>query len=47
MLAVGLTSRYSDISYLYYNIVGCAVVIVVGYAISLTSPGGLAEATET
>jgi len=38
MAAVGLTSQYSEISYLYYNIVGCAVVVVVGYLISLTSP---------
>jgi Na+/proline symporter len=38
MVAVGLTSQYSEISYLYYNIVGCAVVVIVGYLISLTSP---------
>ena len=36
MLAVAVTSRVSNISYLYYNIVGCAVVVVVGYLISLT-----------
>jgi len=38
MVAVGLTSQYSEISYLYYNIVGCGVVVIVGYLISLTSP---------
>ena len=37
MIAVGLTSRLSNISYLYYNIVGCVVVVLVGYLISLTS----------
>ena len=36
MLAVAVTSRVSNISFLYYNIVGCAVVVVVGYLISLT-----------
>jgi len=38
MAAVYLTSEYSEISYLYYNIVGCVVVVAVGYVISLTSP---------
>jgi Na+/proline symporter len=38
MAAVYLTSEYSEISYLYYNIVGCAVVVAVGYVMSLTSP---------
>ncbi|MGH9460819.1 MAG: sodium:solute symporter [Vicinamibacteria bacterium] len=38
MAAVYLTSEYSEISYLYYNIVGCVVVVAVGYLISLTSP---------
>ncbi len=38
MVAVYLTSTNSEISYLYYNIVGCGVVFVVGYLISLTSP---------
>ena len=37
MVAVYLTSTNSEISYLYYNIVGCGVVVVVGYLISLTS----------
>ncbi|HEX9726313.1 MAG TPA: sodium:solute symporter [Vicinamibacteria bacterium] len=38
MAAVYLTSEYSEISYLYYNIVGCVVVVIVGYLISLSSP---------
>jgi Na+/proline symporter len=37
MAAVYLTSEYSEISYLYYNIVGCVVVVIVGYSISLAS----------
>lgn len=37
MAAVAVTSEYSSISYLYYNIVGCVVVVIVGYLISLTS----------
>ncbi len=37
MVAVYLTSKNSEISYLYYNIVGCGVVVIVGYLISLTS----------
>ena len=37
MVAVYLTSMNSEISYLYYNIVGCGVVVIVGYLISLTS----------
>jgi Na+/proline symporter len=36
--AVLLTAQVTDISYLYYNIVGCAVAVAVGYAISLTTP---------
>ena len=35
--AVLATAQMSDISYLYYNIVGCVVAVVVGYAISLTT----------
>jgi Na+/proline symporter len=35
--AVAATARWTEISYLYYNIVGCVVAVVVGYAISLTN----------
>jgi Na+/proline symporter len=46
MLAVAVTSRVSTISYLYYNIVGCVVVVLVGYLISLTSREPSAEPTD-
>ncbi len=35
-VAVLATAQMSEISYLYYNIVGCLVAVAVGYAISLT-----------
>ena len=35
-VAVLLTARLATISYLYYNVVGCAVAVLVGYAVSLT-----------
>ncbi len=38
MAAVYWTSENTDISFLYYNIVGCGVVVIVGYLISLTAP---------
>ena len=38
MVAVWLTSENTEISYLYYNIVGCVVAVVVGYLLSLTTP---------
>jgi Na+/proline symporter len=46
MVAVAITSRYSDISYLYYNVVGCVVVVVVGHLLSRTSSSGRAGALE-
>lgn len=33
-IAVLLTSKYSTISYLYYNVVGCVVVVAVGWILS-------------
>ena len=35
IVAVQLTARYSEISYLYYNLVGTVVSVVLGYVISL------------
>ncbi len=35
IVAVQLTARYSEISYLYYNLVGTVVSVVLGYIISL------------
>jgi Na+(H+)/acetate symporter ActP len=36
-VSILLTSWLSDISFLYYNIVGCLVAVAAGYAISLTA----------
>jgi Na+/proline symporter len=36
-VAVLATAQLTDVSYLYYNIVGCVVAVAVGYAISLTT----------
>jgi hypothetical protein len=33
-IAVILTSRLTDISYLWYNVVGCLVVVAVGSIVS-------------
>ncbi|HEY8460467.1 MAG TPA: sodium:solute symporter [Blastocatellia bacterium] len=33
--AVALVSKYSEISFLWYNVIGCAVVVVVGTLLSL------------
>ncbi|MFQ5792085.1 MAG: sodium:solute symporter [Acidobacteriota bacterium] len=36
IVAVGLTMSFSEISFLYYNVVGCVTAVVVGYLLSLT-----------
>jgi len=36
ILTVAVVSRLSEISFLWYNLVGCVAVVVVGYLISLT-----------
>jgi Na+/proline symporter len=38
-IAVLLTSRLSSISYLWYNVVGCVVVVAVGLLVSLMTSG--------
>ncbi len=35
MISVALVARYSSISFLWYNVVGCMVVVVVGLILSL------------
>jgi Na+/proline symporter len=35
-VAVLVTARFTNISYLYYNIVGCVVAVAAGYLLSLT-----------
>ncbi len=35
IVAVQFTMRYSDVSYLYYNVVGAVVAVAGGYAVSL------------
>jgi SSS family transporter len=45
MLAVYVVSKTTDISYLYYNVVGAGVVVVVGTLLSISwSPRGPADA---
>ena len=34
--AVWIASRYTDIAFLWFNLIGCIVVVVVGYLLSLT-----------
>ena len=34
--SVAVASRYTDIAFLWFNVVGCVVVVVVGYLLSLT-----------
>ncbi len=36
MASVGLADRYTDIEFLWFNVVGCVVTVVAGYLISLT-----------
>ena len=36
--AVQLTARFSDVSFLYYNLIGTAAAVAVGYALSLAFP---------
>jgi Na+/proline symporter len=43
MIAVFLVSRTTNISFLWYNVVGCVVVVVVGLAISLVTGSGKEE----
>jgi len=38
ILSVAVVGRYSRISFLWYNLIGCAVVIVIGMLLSLTGP---------
>jgi len=34
--SVWIASRYTDIAFLWFNVIGCLVVVVVGYLLSLT-----------
>ena len=36
IISVWIASRFTDIAFLWFNVVGCLVVIVVGYLLSLT-----------
>ena len=36
MLSVWVASHYTDIAFLWFNLIGCAVVVAVGYLLSLT-----------
>ncbi|MCI0422926.1 MAG: sodium:solute symporter, partial [Acidobacteria bacterium] len=33
--AVGVVGNYSKISFLWYNVIGCVVVVIIGMVISL------------
>ena len=41
MLAVFVVSETTDISYLYYNVVGAVVVVAVGTLLSLPTRSGV------
>src|ERR671920_397451 len=34
--SVWIASRFTDIAFLWFNVIGCLVVVVVGYLLSLT-----------
>jgi Na+(H+)/acetate symporter ActP len=38
MASVWIASRYTDIEFLWFNVVGCVVTVAAGYLISLTVP---------
>lgn len=47
MLSVGSVARFTDVSWLWYNVVGAVVVLIVGIAASVVSgPGGPTAARE-
>ena len=37
MAFIGVFSRYTDIAFLWFNVIGCVVTVVAGYLISLTT----------
>jgi Na+/proline symporter len=37
--SVWVASRFTDIAFLWFNLIGCAVVVAAGYLISLTDRG--------
>ncbi len=37
MAFIGIVSNYTDIAFLWFNVVGCVVTVVAGYLISLTT----------
>ena len=39
MVSVWIASAVTDIAFLWFNVVGCLVTVIVGYAISLTGAG--------
>ncbi len=38
VISVALVAKYTSISFLWHNVVGCGVVVIVGMLLSLTSP---------
>jgi Na+/proline symporter len=47
MLSVWVASLYTDIAFLWFNLIGCAVVVAVGYLLSLTDRRPHANDAET
>ncbi|MEP7270096.1 MAG: sodium:solute symporter [Acidobacteriota bacterium] len=47
VIAVGIVARYTEISFLWHNLVGCGVVVTVGMLLSLTTSSNSAEARGT
>jgi SSS family transporter len=45
--SVWVASHYTDIAFLWFNLIGCAVVVAVGYLLSLTDRGPSTSDAET
>ncbi len=46
--AIFAAAKFTNIAYLWYNVIGCVVVVAVGLAVSMVQPGPMpSKATET
>ncbi len=45
--AILLTAKFTDVFFLWYNVIGCAVVVAVGLTITYLSPGNASATTGT
>jgi Na+/proline symporter len=44
IVSVWIASTFTDIEFLWFNVVGCLVTVVAGYLISLTDRSAMANA---